>query len=83
MVAQRAVDGDAAAEQGSCLFAGQSIGNAHDEAGVGADAVCVSAVAMDTGGFLVRRRDFQGRGCTTRIRRRSSTASRGRRAGPP
>ena len=59
VVAQRAIDGDAAAEQGSGLFAGQGVGNAHDEAGVGADVVGISAVAMDAGGFQRRAEVFE------------------------
>ena len=51
MVAHWAVDRDTAAEQGRGLFAGKGIGNAHDEAGVGANAVGVSAVAMNAGGL--------------------------------
>ncbi len=45
------VDGDAAAEQGRSLFAGQGVGDGNDEAGVGADAISVAAVAMDASAF--------------------------------
>ena len=83
VVAQRIVDGDAAAEQRRGLFAGQRIGNGHDEAGVGANAVGIAAVAMNAGGFHRGAEILQCRGCTTRSRRRSWTASRGRRAGRP
>src|ERR1700760_3899159 len=51
VVSQRAVDGDSSAEQGSGLFAGQGIGDTHNEAGVGTHAICVSAIAMDASGF--------------------------------
>ena len=47
--AQRVVDGDAGAEQRRGLFAVQGVGDGNDEAGVGADAVGIAAVAMHAG----------------------------------
>ena len=49
--AQGVVDGDAAAEQRRGLFAGQGVGDGNDEAGVGADAIGIAAVAMHAGAF--------------------------------
>src|ERR1700739_224623 len=51
VVAQGAIDGDAAAKQWSSLFAGEGVGNAHDEARVGAHTTGVSAIAVNAGGF--------------------------------
>ena len=46
MIAQRAVDGDAAAEQWSGLFTGQGVRDTHNEAGVGAYFSGVSVASM-------------------------------------
>src|ERR1700722_837502 len=51
MVAHWAIHGDATAEQRSSWFAGEGIGNLHYEAGVGAHAIGVSAIAMNAGRF--------------------------------
>jgi hypothetical protein len=50
-IAQRAVDGDAAAEQGSDVFAFKDFRDGDGEAGVDADGVRVAAVAADAGGL--------------------------------
>jgi hypothetical protein len=50
-VAQRAVDGDAAAEQRADAFAFKGVGNGDGEAGVDADLVGIAAVAADAGGL--------------------------------
>ena len=52
--AERVIDGDAAAEQGRGVFAVERVGNGNHEAGVGADAVGIAAVAMDAGAFRCR-----------------------------
>ena len=49
MGAQRVINGNATAEQRSRLFALQRIGNGNDEAGIGAHAVSIAAVAMNAG----------------------------------
>src|SRR5579864_473650 len=53
VVAQRAVDGDSAAEKGSGLFAWQQVRNSCDKARIGADMAGIASVTMDAGRFLV------------------------------
>ncbi len=51
VLAHRAVNGDAAAEQWCGRLAGQRVRNGNDEAGVCTDEVGVSAVTMNAGAF--------------------------------
>lgn len=49
MVAQRVIDRNARAKQRRCVLALQSFGNGDHKPGIGADAVRIAAVAVDTG----------------------------------
>ena len=51
MRAERVVDGDSTAKQGRGVFAAEGIWNGDNEAGVGANTLCVAAVAVDAGAF--------------------------------
>ena len=51
MGAQRVIDRDAAAQQRRGVFAVQGLGNRNHEAGIGAHAVRVAAVAVNAGPF--------------------------------
>ena len=52
--AEGIVDSDAATEQGRGLLAGEPVRHGNNEAGVGADAIGVAAVAMNAGAFSFR-----------------------------
>ena len=59
MDAQRVIDSDAAAQQRRCLLAFQALGDGNHKARIGANSVCVSAVAMNAGALRLGAKIFK------------------------